>query len=137
MNDSGEVIGYHNGATFCTLGERHGFTVTKKSPNDKPYYVIGKDIKKNILIVSQNKNYTRQDLVQIKLVNVNWILEIPKLDKTYVAQLRYHGEFLPCKIKITGKTKTEVMFQKPVLIASGQSCVIYDGKICLGGGVVV
>ena len=44
-------IGYHDGVFFHTLGERHGFTITKKSPNDGAYYVVGKDIKKNILVV--------------------------------------------------------------------------------------
>ena len=47
--------------------------------------------------------------------------------------------FLRIKNKkmITGKRKAEVIFEKPILVASGQSCVIYDKDICLGGGVVV
>ena len=54
-NEKGEEIGYHDGVVFHTLGERHGFTITKKSPTDGAYYVVGKDIKKNILVVSQRK----------------------------------------------------------------------------------
>ena len=57
INEKGEEIGYHDGVVFSTLGERHGFTITKKSPNDGPYYVVGKDVNKNILIVSQDKNF--------------------------------------------------------------------------------
>jgi tRNA-specific 2-thiouridylase len=53
LNEKGEIIGFHDGVVFHTLGERHGFTITKKNPTDGPYYVIAKDIKKNILIVSQ------------------------------------------------------------------------------------
>ena len=49
LNELGEEIGYHNGAVFFTLGERHGFVISKKSPNDRPYYVISKDIKKNTI----------------------------------------------------------------------------------------
>ena len=48
-----EVIGHHDGVVFHTLGERHGFTITKKTPKDSAYYVVGKDLKKNTLIVSQ------------------------------------------------------------------------------------
>jgi len=136
-----EVIGHHNGVVFHTLGERHGFTITQKNPNDKRYYVVGKDIKKNILIVSQNKNIPRQDLGKsISIKNTNWIAEIPEQNKNYTAQIRYHGEFLSCKIKCStpsvAQSVAQIIFTKPVLVASGQSCVLYDNDVCLGGGVV-
>ena len=139
LNEAGEVIGWHEGSVFSTLGERHGFTITKKSPNDKRYYIVGKDIEKNILVVS-----TRQDLAEnsarqglaVKLENTNWVSEIPTENKKYTAQIRYHGEFLNCQIKVTSKTEAEIIFEKPILVAAGQSIVAYDGSICLGGGVV-
>jgi len=136
MNEKGEEIGYHDGVFFHTLGERHGFTITKKSPNDGPYYIVGKDVKKNILIVSQN--IARQDLAknEIHLTNTNWITEVPEEGQAYTAQIRYHGEFLPCKVICQSPTLAEVIFNKPVLVAAGQSCVMYDKDICLGGGVV-
>ena len=137
------------------MGERHGFTITKKSPNDGAYYIVGKDIKKNILIVSQNKKLkdskkgpsfaeneerpfvNRSALHCLNLKNANWISKIPEPNKNYTAQIRYHGEFLPCKIKYSTPSVAQVIFTKPVLVASGQSCVVYDKDICLGGGVVV
>ena len=145
LNEKGEEIGYHDGVFFHTLGERHGFTITKKNPNDGPYYITGKDTKKNVLYVSQNKNLKNlenrnsKNLLNsyLNLKNTNWIFETPKPNKQYTAQIRYHSEFLPCKIKIVNKTKAEIIFKKPVLVASGQSCVIYDKNICLGGGVVI
>ncbi|MEK7088865.1 MAG: tRNA 2-thiouridine(34) synthase MnmA [Patescibacteria group bacterium] len=150
INEKGEEIGYHDGVVFSTLGERHGFTITKKSPNDGPYYVVGKDVNKNILIVSQDKNFKRSDLKNSKrsdlgelenfclsLKDTNWISKIPEQNKIYTAQIRYHSDFLPCKIKIIGKIKAEIIFKKPVLVASGQSCVVYNKDICLGGGVVI
>ena len=155
VDENGDEIGYHNGVVFYTLGERHGFTIIKKSSNDKPYYVVGKDVKKNILYVSQDKNSKNFGAFVLgdkrignprrlkflnfclELRNTNWISKSYKLSaKSYKCQIRYHGELLKCKIKITGKTKAEVIFQKPILVASGQSCVIYDKDICLGGGVV-
>lgn len=159
-NESGEEIGYHDGVVFHTLGERHGFTITKKSPNDSAYYIVGKDVKKNILIVSQKKSKKNslmffhglagvgdggfrgpeENIKKYFLLNLkgtNWIYGIPKPDKNYTAQIRYHSEFLPCKVKIISKTKAKVIFENNILVASGQSCVIYDGDVCLGGGVVV
>ncbi len=157
LNTKGEVIGSHDGAVFHTLGERHGFTINKKSPNDKPYYVVGKDIKKNILIVDQEKNLLlshgshsilkkddralevnaeKSTSFYLPLSDVNWVNKVPEENKTYTAQIRYHGEFLPCTIKILNKKEIEIIFTKPVLVAPGQSCVIYDKDICLGGGVV-
>lgn len=151
-----EIIGWHNGVTFFTLGERHGFVITKKSSNDKPYYVIKKDIKKNILYVSQNKNskdfsssasgnekignprhLESLNFYSIELKDVNWILEIPKENKKYTAQIRYHGKYLNCRIVLRNSKKAEVLFEKSILIDSGQSIVIYDKNICLGGGIVV
>ncbi len=163
LNEAGEVIGHHDGVVFHTLGERHGFTITQKTAHDGPYYIVGKDIKKNILIVSQEKNlknfsaFALGDIGQgthdaenfsnfsLNLINVNWISGIPKENKIlarsfggYTAQIRYHGEFLPCKVRLTGKLfEAEVIFEKPILVASGQSCVLYDKDVCLGGGIVI
>lgn len=137
-NEKREVIGHHNGVVFHTLGERHGFTITKKSPSDGPYYVIGKDVKKNILTVSQNPHKSNSTiLVNYRIDKTNWISKIPDAGKTYVAQIRYHGELLLCQVKIKSKTKAEVMFKRPVLVAPGQSVVIYNKDVCLGGGIVV
>ncbi len=138
LNEKGEEIGFHDGVVFHTLGERHGFSITKKNPTDGAYYVIAKDIKKNILIVSQNSDVGRRGNFDVqRLEHTNWISEIPKLNKNYTAQIRYHGEVLPCKIKKFSTHDAELVFEKPVLVASGQSCVLYDGDVCLGGGVVV
>ncbi len=160
INEKREVIGYHDGVAFITLGERHGFAITKKSPNDGRYYVVGKDVKKNILVVSQEKNILsgsprkillnfrsrlspsasvafHQGCFSLSLNNTNWISKIPEINKNYIAQIRYHGNFLPCQVKIISKTKAKVIFAKITMVAPGQSIVIYEKDICLGGGVVV
>ncbi len=137
-DDKGAEIGYHDGVVFHTLGERHGFTITKKSPKDGPYYIIGKDVKKNILFVSQVPDVQRRGIFDVgRLEQTNWISEIPKENKAYTAQIRYHGEFLPCTIKCATSDVAQVIFKKPILVASGQSCVVYDGGVCLGGGIVI
>lgn len=154
LNELGETIGDHDGAVFYTLGERHGFTITRKTPQDGPYYIVDKDVKKNILYVSQKKNLQNSDVStpkgkraesgRLKFSNssvgvrsTNWISGIPQIGKNYTAQIRYHGQFLNCNIKNIYKTKSQIIFSEPVLVAPGQSIVLYDGDVCLGGGVVV
>jgi tRNA-specific 2-thiouridylase len=142
----GKIIGEHDGAIFFTLGERHGFTVTKNIDDSKPLYVIAKNIEKNTITVSP-----RSDLGEgctsptgtsdgVVLCNkANWINQIPKKYKVYKAQIRYHGELLECKVNYIGQTcedGVEIIFDKNVLVDKGQSIVIYDGDICLGGCIV-
>jgi tRNA-specific 2-thiouridylase len=89
-------------------------------------------------VVSLEKNQNKSSGFSLELEDINWIFNSYPLEaKSYTCQIRYHGEFLSCQIKIVSKIKVKVIFIKPVLVASGQSCVIYDGNICLGGGVVV
>jgi tRNA-specific 2-thiouridylase len=137
LNEEGQVVGEHSGAVFHTLGERHGFTITKKSPNDERFYVVAKDIKKNILVVSNKKNDARLASSVYKIEKINWVSDVPKVSKNFTAQIRYHGESLPCKVKSISRGKAEIVFQSPVTAASGQSLVLYDGQVCLGGGVIV
>lgn len=141
LNEKGKVIGEHNGSVFFTLGERHGFNITKKGIEKGPYYVVGKDVKKNILFVSNNnptRNDSRSDFSStiFELQDTNWISGKPKEKKQYTVQIRYHGEILTCFLEFSSKNKTKIIFKNPVLIAPGQSCVIYDKDVCLGGGVV-
>ncbi|MDE2031195.1 MAG: tRNA 2-thiouridine(34) synthase MnmA [Patescibacteria group bacterium] len=137
LDKDGKVIGSHDGAVFFTLGERHGFIINKHSTDDAPVYVINKDIKKNTITVSPSINSLENiDREKFKIKNVNWIFE-PILDKEYTAQVRYHGDLLLCKIKIENISEASVIFKNPTIVSPGQSIVVYDNDICLGGGVVV
>ncbi len=133
----GEVIGHHNGVLFYTLGERHGFTITKTTPDDAPYYIVAKDINNNKLIVSHNKNENKKDNEFLTLTNVVVRGEI-KIGREYTAQVRYHGENLKIEILEYQNNTLKIKFQNPdSALASGQSVVIYDKEICLAGGVVM
>lgn len=136
LNENGEVIGYHDGVTFLTLGERSGFTITKKGTDDSPMYVIAKDIEKNTITVSSNPSpHTLAHSHTLPLTSTNWIVT-PETIKTYQAQVRYHGELLSCRIINISTNESQIEFEEPVLVASGQSIVVYDGDICVGGGIV-
>jgi tRNA-specific 2-thiouridylase len=143
LNEKGEIIGTHDGAVFFTLGERHGFTVTKKEDNEKPLYVILKNIKENTITVSPRLHLGEEgnflssiESYKVMVNNTNWILGEPKKDKKYIAQIRYHGELLDCTANCINQNEAEIIFEKNILVDSGQSIVIYDKDICLGGGVV-
>ncbi len=134
-----EVVGTHNGAMFFTLGERHGFALNNNVKRDVPLYVVAKDIEKNTITVASTATsrtggpIARQGLA---IINTNWISNTPLFDKTYQAQIRYHGELLNCEVKVKIIGKAEIIFEKNILVDKGQSIVIYDDDVCLGGGVV-
>ncbi len=140
LDENGKIIGSHDGAVFFTLGERHGFNIFKNDENSKSLYIIFKDINRNTITVSRRPQLGEENTHNTSKVtckNVNWILGIcPTNDKLYTAQIRYHGELLNCKINCISETCAEVYFEKDVLVDKGQSIVIYDNYICLGGLIV-
>ncbi len=140
LNEKGHAIGTHEGAVFITLGQRHGFTITEKGTDDKRYYVISKDIETNTITVTD-------DLVSVtdNLEKEQTILTLSQVvlhgsidpDTTYQARIRYRQILQDCKVMKDEKGYTQVIFETLQISASkGQSCVMYDGELCLGGGVI-
>lgn len=140
QDTNGNTIGTHDGAVFYTLGERHGFTITKKSATDKAYYVVAKNMKANTITVATSlSNFSDSNIVKktsIDIAQVNWVSEIPKMNKRYTAQIRYHGEQIPCTVTSHKASNAAVIFAKEILVSPGQSIVFYDKDICTGGGIV-
>ncbi len=136
LNMAGEIIGTHDGALFFTLGERHGFTIAKKGIDDKPMYVIARDLEQNTITVSGDKSDEEKykDTKKIKIDNVNWISGVaPNADKKLQARIRYQQPLQNCRVE-----KDLVIFDEPqIAVSSGQSVVIYGGQIVLGGGIIV
>lgn len=128
LNEGGEVIGQHDGATFLTLGQRHGFMVDQKTPEDKPLYVVAKDIKKNTVIVSEN---WFESVGARKEINVSDLNLTGKPGKNLKCRLRYRQPLVACKL-----TGNKVVFIKPQIATPGQSVVFYQDNKCLGGGVI-
>lgn len=135
FNTDGVVIGRHKGLIYYTIGERHGFEVTKKSPQSGPFYVVAKDIKTNSILVSDDeKEILEHSPRVIELKSANWINE-PESEELS-ARIRYRGEKLPCALKLSGK-KLLAEFEYPVRgLSLGQSIVFYRGEECLGGAVM-
>ena len=149
LNEKNEVIGYHDGIFFLTIGQRHGFTITKKGTDDTPYYIVKKDVKKNTVTVAheQARKHLPAMLAQarqagennkiITITKTSWVNKPPMNGKRHQARFRHLQQLLHCSIAPLPNGQYEVIFVKPqVRVASGQSLVIYDGKTCLGGGIV-
>ncbi|MDP3962559.1 MAG: tRNA 2-thiouridine(34) synthase MnmA [bacterium] len=133
LDEGGRVIGYHDGAFFYTIGERHGFVITDKTPNDEPYYVVKKNVEKNTITVV-HKEMIRNGKREVELGNVNWINEKPERGKKYMARSRYRESLREVSISDENfVTFSEVQ----ETLSPGQSLVFYDGKVCLGGGIII
>lgn len=131
VNKDGEVIGHHEGINFYTIGERHGFVITKKKTDDIPYYVVSKDVEKNTLTVS-NVPHKETHGNDIKLESSMFNKDI-KNGETYEARSRYRAPL--CKVKVLDKNIFSII-EGDVVATSGQSLVLYDGEYCIGGGII-
>lgn len=126
-----KIIGRHEGLHFYTIGQRKGI----KLPAG-PYWVLDKNLKKNLLIVTKNE----KDLYRKKLIckNVNWITgKVPKLPLKIKAKIRYrHTSVLSIIYKLKAKNY-KLIFDRPQrAITPGQSVVFYSGQELLGGGII-
>lgn len=137
LDTSGKIIGSHDGAWYFTLGERHGFSIHTNLSDSKPLYIISKNIVDNTIVVSDTIDFISPNSRNTYVcINSNWIYQIPKKNKKYQAQIRYHGEFLNCEVEILDDLKVNIIFEKNIIIDKGQSIVIYDNNICMGGCIV-
>lgn len=125
--ESEKVLGYHEGAVFYTIGQRHGLYIS----SDLPYYVVKKDVAKNIVYVSKNLNHHELWKKEIKLKDIFIRNQIK--NEQILVRLRHRAPLIPAKFD--GET---LYFENEVKRpASGQSAVIYDGEVCLGGGIII
>ena len=140
LDSSGAIIGDHPGALFFTIGERHGFTITKKTPRDTPLYVTAKNVKANAITVSARKIIDQKSSKNrvVLIEKVNWIRgNPPRKEKMYTARVCYRQPLEACRAQSVRKTSAEIVFTRPQrAIAPGQSLVLYDAGECLGGGVI-
>ena len=139
-----EVLGFHDGAVFYTLGQRHGLYLG----GGLPYYVVKKDLKKNIVYVSRNLNDANLWSKEITLENL-FLRETPdKIPEKISVRLRHRAPLLPAKLILKKpenltlnadnpfSSATLLFDQEIKLPASGQSAVLYFGDLCLGGGII-
>jgi len=136
----GQIIGEHQGLMYHTLGQRKGLKIGGiKTAEEKPWYVIDKDLQNNVLIVAQGHEHPALfhdclDVKQLHWVNENSVNLTSDFD--YSAKIRYRQHDEPCKITFKQNMAT-VQFKEPQwAITPGQSIVFYKEDECLGGGII-
>ena len=134
LDESGNIIGHHDGALYYTLGQRHGFIIKTKNIASSPQYVISKDLTRNTLTVSHTPRTVHSK--RITLTNGN--IAIHTTHTQCEAQFRYRQKpFLVTFEKQNNTTASLTLHDTEIEMPSnGQSCVLYDGEQCLGGGII-
>lgn len=133
LDENGSPIGTHDGAQLYTIGQRHGFLITRRTQNTGVHFVTGSNVKKNTISVSENlSDVTRRNAI---VDNMHWITGEPAYPFEALVQTRYREVPIASSISKNGETVT-VSFQEAHIVSPGQSLVLYDGDKCLGGSVI-
>ena len=136
---SGEMIGYHDGAHFFTIGQRKGLQI---GGFKKPLFVIEKDVKKNIIYVGEGENHPglyRQGLL-IKSNDINWLRPDLKISlnssEKILARIRYRQTLKPARIFSRKEGLYLIFNKKQKAISSGQFAAWYKEKELIGSGII-
>ena len=133
IDQSGKVIGEHDGAIFYTIGQRHGLNVG----GGLPYYVTGKDMQKNQVYVTNNIDDKNLWQHQFKLTSLHWIGAAPKGPIKVDVRTRHRAPLEKCQLQISGDTATVVLETPLRALTPGQSAVLYLQNAVLGGGIII
>ena len=139
ISNEGEKVGTHDGLMYYTIGQRKGLGIGGgHNKSNSPWYVIEKIMDKNILRVCQGQNHPLLYSNIISASQLHWISgAAPDEGKQLAAKIRYRQKDKTCKIEPVNDNSAVIYFDEPVFAAApGQSVVLYDGEVCLGGGII-
>jgi tRNA-specific 2-thiouridylase len=128
---TGKILGQHDGAIFYTIGQRHGLDVG----GGLPYYVVGKNMDKNEVYVTTDLNDDTLWKPELQLQSVHWINGEPSVSQVII-RVRHRAKLAEATLSFKSTNATIKLQDPERAVAAGQSVVIYDGDICLGGGIV-
>jgi tRNA-uridine 2-sulfurtransferase len=147
----GEVVGRHMGLMYYTLGQRQGLGIGGRrrqpqsqaesndcrSDNDA-WYVAGKEIAQNRLIVVQGHDHPALLSARLRAIDLSWVSGIaPHCHWVYGAKTRYRQKDAACTIAQVDAAQCIVEFAEPQwAVTPGQSVVVYESRVCLGGGII-
>ena len=135
----GQKIGEHPGVFYFTLGQREGLQIGGvRGRAAAPWYVVGKDVASNVLYVDQDTASPYLQSTVLWSEAAHWVAGDPPADEfVCTAQTRYRQADEPCRVKVTDDGALEVVFSNPQrAVTPGQSVVLYQGDVCLGGAVI-
>ena len=133
-----KIVGKHEGLMYYTIGQRKGLGIGGNNEfSDSPWFVLGKRLDKNELIVGQGNDNIYLISNHCYANNINWISDKPIEGKKYTAKFRYRQKDNDVKIEFINDDLIHVIYEQGVSsVTPGQAVVIYDGDICLGGGII-
>ncbi len=135
----GRVIGEHQGSMYYTIGQREGLGIGGLAEaTEEPWYVVAKDVDKNLVKVAQGHNNPALFSQNISSASLHWISGSPEnLPYQCHAKIRYRQADQRCTLHSASKTSANFSFNEPQrAITTGQSIVLYSDDVCLGGGII-
>ncbi|MEO5574173.1 MAG: tRNA 2-thiouridine(34) synthase MnmA [Gammaproteobacteria bacterium] len=139
LTAQGECVGRHDGLMFHTLGQRQGLGIGGRAGGSgAPWYVVDKDMNRNVLIVTQDQNDPLLYSQGLSAIDLYWVSGgPPQTPLTCHAKTRYRQADQACVITELEQGRCKVRFEQPQrAVTPGQSVVFYAGEECLGGGVI-
>jgi tRNA-specific 2-thiouridylase len=146
--DDARLLGEHDGLAFHTLGQRKGLLLggvkggkTKsgsETGDHEAWFVAGKDITRNILYVVQGHEHPALYSEGLVAGELSWVAgKAPKTHRVFSAKTRYRQTDAPCEIESVQEGRIDLRFASPQwAVTPGQSVVLYEGRVCLGGGII-
>lgn len=128
----GNVVGEHSGIINYTIGQRKGLGIAL----GKPAFVVDIDIESNTVVLGDNEDLFRKKLIikDVNIINSKYLLN----ELSVQAKIRYAGNATSAKVRKIEKDLYEVTFDEPVrAVTRGQSLVMYDDDVLVGGGIIV
>ena len=137
----GRGVGRHEGLAYYTLGQRQGLGVGgTRSGQDLPWFVAAKDLARNVLVVVQGHDHPSLYRTVAETQEMHWIAGAPpqrELLGDLGAKTRYRMPDAKCRIELSNDGRARAIFDAPQWAPTpGQYLVLYDGEVCLGGGVI-
>jgi tRNA-specific 2-thiouridylase len=141
-DERGRKVGEHMGLSFYTLGQRQGLGIGGvKGRGDEqgehaPWFVARKDLDRNVLVAVQGHDHPLLLSSALEADDLSWVAGAAPADGAYAAKTRYRQADAPCELFVDG-ARLRLQFAQPQwAVTPGQSAVVYDGEVCLGGGVI-
>ncbi len=133
----GKTVGEHMGLAFFTLGQRKGIGIGgSQDGNGDAWYVARKDMASNILYVAQGHEHPWLCSQHLNAIDSSWISGSAPLAGAYAAKTRYRQTDANCTLAIASAGFALQFMDSQWAVTPGQSAVVYDGEICLGGGII-
>ena len=134
----GRLVGEHIGLAFYTIGQRKGIGIggmAKMKPG--AWYVAEKRLESNELVVVQDHDHPLLMKRALSASDASWVAGAAPEKKSATAKTRYRQADAPCSLERVVESEIRVGFEAPQwAVTPGQSVVLYEGEVCLGGGVI-